>query len=174
MNILMPRLQDCRWLDLCSGSGVMGCEAIQRGASEVIAVEKDKRTAVIAEKNLQATASSRHPIAKVAVVSRSVESWLDSAGASAAFDLIYFDPPYEAGLYQPVLETLSRTSLLKTDGLLVCEHDMKCPPEPDERSWTIHDRRNYGRTGLLFLKINRPEHCHGGTDSMQPRTNPEA
>ena len=39
MNILAPHLQDCRWLDLCSGSGVMGCEALQRGARCVVAVE---------------------------------------------------------------------------------------------------------------------------------------
>ena len=174
MNILMPRLQGCRWLDLCSGSGVMGCEAIQRGAAEVVAVEKDRRTALIAEKNLQATALSTRPVARVAVVSRSIQSWLDSSDASAAFDLIYFDPPYEAGLYQPVLEKLSQTSLLTAEGLLICEHDSTVPPEFDERSWMVHDRRSYGRTGLLFLKISRPERCHGGTDSTQPRTIPEA
>ena len=40
MNIVRPRLMDCRWLDLCSGSGVMACETIERGARAVTAVEK--------------------------------------------------------------------------------------------------------------------------------------
>ena len=40
MNLLAAEIPGCRWLDLCSGSGVMACEALRRGASEVVAVEQ--------------------------------------------------------------------------------------------------------------------------------------
>ena len=45
MNLLAAELPGCRWLDLCCGSGVMACEALQRGAREVVAVRTnwDKR-----------------------------------------------------------------------------------------------------------------------------------
>ena len=174
MNILMPRIRSCRWLDLCCGSGVMGCEAIQRGAKEVVAVEQDRRTARIAERNLQSTAMGCLPKANVAVTNRNVQAWLDANADSAPFDLIYFDPPYGAGLYIPVLEKISQSTLLEASGLLVCEHDKAHALDVDQRSWTIHDHRFYGRTGLLFLTINRPEHCPGGIDSKQPQTTPEA
>ena len=51
MNILADKLEGCKWLDLCSGSGVMGCEALQRGAKAVLAVEKDIKTAITCESN---------------------------------------------------------------------------------------------------------------------------
>jgi 16S rRNA G966 N2-methylase RsmD len=58
MNILAPRLDGCRWLDLCSGSGVMACEALQHGAQLVVAVENHASTARICSKNLQTVSDS--------------------------------------------------------------------------------------------------------------------
>ena len=45
MNIVAPKIRQSRWLDLYSGSGALGCEALHRGACKVVAVEKDKNTA---------------------------------------------------------------------------------------------------------------------------------
>ena len=151
----------------------MGCEAIQRGAREVVAIEKDRRTAFIAKKNLLATALSQRPSATVEVVSRSVESWLGFNQHPHPFDLIYFDPPYGAGMYTRVLEQISTQRVLHPMGLLICEHSKDCRPDLDEGSWTIHDHRDYGKTGLLFLELSRRERCPGDTDSKQPQTNPE-
>ena len=152
----------------------MGCEALVRGADEVVAIDIDRRAAAVAEHNLQATARGLTPSAQVRVIKRSVTSWLQQAGTIAPFDLIYFDPPYKAKLYDPVLDLLHRQELLASEGRLICEFDCKQVPVIDSRSWRIEDRRDYGKTGLLFLSINRPEHCHGGTGSMQPRKDPEA
>ena len=52
MNILGQRILDCNWLDLFSGSGVMGCEALKRGAKNILAIEYDKKTAQICKSNL--------------------------------------------------------------------------------------------------------------------------
>ena len=59
MNMLASELQDASWLDLCSGSGVMGCEAIERGVSRVWAVEKDPKTASICSCLLYTSPSPR-------------------------------------------------------------------------------------------------------------------
>ena len=40
MNMFAVELRGCRWLELCGGSGVMACEALQRGAAAVLLVEK--------------------------------------------------------------------------------------------------------------------------------------
>ncbi len=152
----------------------MGCEALVRGADEVVAIDIDRRAAAVAEHNLQATASGLKPSPQVRVIKRSITSWLKQAGTIAPFDLIYFDPPYKAKLYDPVLDLLHRQELLASEGRLICEFDCKQVPVIDSRSWRIEDRRDYGKTGLLFLSINRPEHCHGGTGSMQPQKDPEA
>ncbi|MCH9713851.1 MAG: RsmD family RNA methyltransferase [Cyanobacteria bacterium] len=54
MNILAAELPGCRWLDLCSGSGAMACEALQRGAATVVAVEQDRGHAAVVRANLEA------------------------------------------------------------------------------------------------------------------------
>ena len=63
MNMLGSRLQGCRWLDLCSGSGIMGCEALLRGAAAVVAVERDAKTAAVCSEKTSRIAvdSAQHP-----------------------------------------------------------------------------------------------------------------
>ena len=52
INILWNKLEEASWLDLCSGSGVMACEALQKGAKRILAIEKQRETAKICKKNL--------------------------------------------------------------------------------------------------------------------------
>ncbi|MEB3271085.1 MAG: RsmD family RNA methyltransferase [Synechococcus sp.] len=58
MNLLAADLPGSHWLDLCCGSGVMACEALQRGAIRVVAIERDRRVAAVARANLEAVAGS--------------------------------------------------------------------------------------------------------------------
>ena len=172
MNILAPRLKGSRWLDLCSGSGVMGCEAIERGVSAVLAVERDRQCARICIENLNSVADQFETKPLVRVVRRDVIGWLKEKWKEDPFDIIYFDPPYEKDLYQSTLKLLSQGSWVRHNGVLICEH--RSGQEPDGASdWTIVDRRCYGTSSLLLL--SPPEHSlHGGTGSMPPRKGPSA
>ena len=172
MNIVRPRLIGCSWLDLCSGSGVMACEAIERGARSVTAVEKDPRCASICERNLKDVALSGLRRTEVTVVKRDLMIWLQQDWRQDGFDLIYFDPPYDGGLYSKALSLLANQEWLKPDGLLICEHYSDQILDPGDH-WTVVDRRRYGSSSLVM--ISRPErYCRDGIDSRQPRTGPEA
>jgi len=57
MNLVAADLAGARWLDLCCGSGVIGCEALQRGAELVVAVDQDRRMTATASANLTAVRS---------------------------------------------------------------------------------------------------------------------
>ncbi len=172
MNIVRPRLMECRWLDLCSGSGVMACEAIERGARAVTAVEKDPRCASICKRNLEDVAKSHSGRTEVKVVRRDLLLWLKQDCGENGFDLIYFDPPYDGGMYQQTLSLLSKQSWLQPDGLLICEYRSGQYPDPGD-NWTVVDRRRYGNSSLVM--ISRRERCHhDGIDSMQPQTVPGA
>ena len=94
MNLLAPELPGCRWLDLCCGSGVMACEALQRGVAEVVAVERDRRVAAVAQGNLELVAASLPAPAAVTVVRREVLQWLTSQRPSP-FNLIYCRNPMD-------------------------------------------------------------------------------
>ena len=79
LNLLAAELPGCRWLDLCCGSGVMACEALQRGAAEVVAIERDRRVASVARANLEAVAAGMGtPAPRVRVIQADARRWLAS------------------------------------------------------------------------------------------------
>lgn len=170
MNILAPRLKGSRWLDLCCGSGVIGCEAIERGAAAVTAIDQDFRCTKICERNLQTIVTALNSDIEVTVIRSDLLSWLRKGWRSTPFDVIYFDPPYESGLYEGVLASLSQKNWMNPDGIVVCEHRSKSTLDLGS-SWMIIDQRRYGSSSLLLL--SRPEHRRGDTDSMQQQTSQE-
>lgn len=170
MNLLAPRLEGSRWLDLCCGSGVVGCEAIARGAAAVFAIDRDPRCTKICEQNLQTMTGKNDPNIEVRVIRSELLSWLKKGWSSTPFDVIYFDPPYESDLYEGVLASLSQKNWMNPDGIVVCEHRSKATLDLGS-SWIITDQRRYGSSSLLLL--SRPEPRRGDTGSMQQQTSQE-
>ena len=158
MNMLSAELPGARWLDLCCGSGVMGCEALQRGAIEVMAVDQDRRMATTARRNLEMVAEAQTPAAAVQVAIQEVLRWLQqgpSAGTGdvepRSFDLIYADPPYAAGLYGAIAKAVAERGWLKTDGLLLLECSSGEVPEQPP-GWRLIKERRYGGSTVLMLR----------------------
>ena len=162
MNLLAAELPGCRWLDLCCGSGVMACEAIQRGAETVIAIEQDRRVAAIAKLNLQTIAEGSPSKPRFWVHCSDVKRWLgkgaggDSNPAreeAGACDLIYADPPYAAGLYGAIAAGVTQGRWLTPNGLMVweCATD-NLPSLP--AGWQLADQRRYGSTSVMILKLD--------------------
>lgn len=171
MNMLGSRLEGCRWLDLCSGSGIMGCEALLHGAAAVVAVERDAKTAAVCSENLGIAVESAPQPCGFEVIRQDLASCLRRGWTTPGFDLVYIDPPYASGLLTIALTLLSEGTWLNPDALVICEHPADASIEPPQ-GWTIKDRRRYGISGLLLL--NPPERHLGGTGSMPPRTDPAA
>lgn len=168
MNILSDRLLGSRWLDLCCGSGIMGCEAIERGANSVTAVDQDYRCAKTAQQNLENISNSQKYRVEIDVIRTDCFNWLKKNSSKYQFDIIYFDPPYESKLYSKILPLLTDNSWLSPGGLLICEYRSTSSiaiPEP----WTQQDQRHYGSSSLLMLSL--PERCHpDDIDSKQQQT----
>src|SRR5438552_17303916 len=53
-NILAPRIEGVRFLDLCAGSGAVGIEALSRGAVHVTFVDRSRKVCALIETNLEA------------------------------------------------------------------------------------------------------------------------
>lgn len=155
MNMLQRELPGCSWLDLCCGSGVMACEAIQRGAQRIVAVDQDRRLVTTARTNLELVAASRTPAPEVTVVQQDVLRWLRSGKGThhQGFELIYADPPYRAGLYQPLMEAVMSGDWLRPEGRLLLECATNEVPQVVP-GWQLLQERRYGSTTVLVL--NRP------------------
>jgi 16S rRNA (guanine(966)-N(2))-methyltransferase RsmD len=122
-DILAPRLDGCRFLDACAGSGAVGLEALSRGAARVVLVESDALAVEAIRKNAKLLEAAGGEVEVLRQDARVALAALAQRGRR--FDLIYLDPPYESGLYEPMLEAVARGRLMEPGGVTVAEHFKK-------------------------------------------------
>ena len=153
-NVWQGSISGCRWLDLCSGSGAMGAEALCREAKLVIGIERSSAACDIIEQNWRKVASEfqHFQLSRGDVITRLG----DLAGQQ--FDRIYFDPPYAGGLYQPVLTAIDRDRLLAPMGEIAVEHS----PDSTISSLPVAlptlklcRHKTYGNTSISFYQIQK-------------------
>ncbi|MCK4545855.1 MAG: 16S rRNA (guanine(966)-N(2))-methyltransferase RsmD [Candidatus Eisenbacteria sp.] len=117
-NILGQTVRSVTFVDLFSGVGTMGIEALSRGAEAAIFVEHDARCASILSKNLETLGLGR----RATVVIADVSDWV--RGPSWDADIVFVDPPYGLGLADGTLELLGRSGDKRLDCVLV-QHEPK-------------------------------------------------
>ena len=117
-NIWQWDIQDCDFLDLFSGSGSMGIEAMSRGAHRVIMVEKAEKAVRVIQDNIR---SCDLQDVNHVVYAEDVFSAIEKLKYNKEkFDIIYLDPPYTVDeIFHPVMEALGKANLLKEDGIVV-------------------------------------------------------
>lgn len=124
-NVLAPRITDARFLDLCAGTGAIGIEALSRGAAHVTFVDRSRKMCGLVEANLDLVGV---PEDQTEVVMGEATEFLRRAAArdGAAWDIIFFDPPYATD-YLPTLEAIGARdgALLSAGGVLIVEHHHK-------------------------------------------------
>lgn len=111
-NIVQFDIEGRRVLDLFAGTGQLGIECLSRGAESVVFVDKSRDALNIVRDNLKTCGF------KAQVVQEDAESFLRHCGK---FDLIFVDPPYDSGLYAPVLRAVNTFDILSDGGIIVCE-----------------------------------------------------
>ncbi|NEP11992.1 MAG: 16S rRNA (guanine(966)-N(2))-methyltransferase RsmD [Symploca sp. SIO2C1] len=148
-NIWQGSITNCRWLDLCAGNGSMGAEALCRGASLVVGIEKWVKACAVIQQNWEQVSQ---PQQEFRVMRGNVVSQLKFL-AGQQFDRIYFDPPYASKLYQPVLEAIAHYQLLDTMGELGVEHKPNKWTSPPCPTLEICRQKVYGNTALTFYRI---------------------
>jgi 16S rRNA (guanine(966)-N(2))-methyltransferase RsmD len=126
-NVIAPRIDCARFLDLCAGSGAIGIEALSRGASFVTFVDRSRKMCGLVEANLDLC---RVPEDETEVVLSEAGEFLRRRIArrddeTVSWDIAFFDPPY-ADDYLPVLNAFGSGAILNAEsGLLVVEHHHK-------------------------------------------------
>lgn len=124
-NVIAPRIEGARFLDLCAGSGAVGIEALSRGAIHSTFVDRSRKMCGLVEGNLDLCGI---PEAETEVVCSEADDFLRQAPARhrGAWDIIFFDPPYATD-YLRALSPLraDASKLITAKGLLVVEHHHK-------------------------------------------------
>jgi 16S rRNA (guanine966-N2)-methyltransferase len=145
-NIWQGEIAGCRWLDLCTGSGAMGAEALCRGAALVIGIEQLARACTVIQQNWQQVAKAEQ---KFQVIRGDVLQRLPTL-TGQQFERIYFDPPYAGQLYEPVIEAIAHYQLLSSEGELAVEHHPGRELPAMAFPLVIDRQKTYGNTALTF------------------------
>ena len=116
-NMLQPYIADCRFLDVFSGSGGIGIEALSRGAAMACFIESDKRACACIRQNLSFTKLAEH----ATLLDMDAGQALCFLEGQPPFDIIFMDPPYGKDLERKLLKLLSHSSLIHEDTMIIIE-----------------------------------------------------
>jgi 16S rRNA (guanine966-N2)-methyltransferase len=148
-NVLAPRIEDARFLDLCAGSGAIGMEALSRGAEHVTFVDRSRKACALIEENLDMLGI---PEDSTDIQALSAENFVGRKH-EMGWDIVFYDPPYDSN-YNVVLFEFGgpESRLLNENGILIAEHHTK-HSLPDSaqllRRWRILKQ---GETSLSFYE----------------------
>lgn len=120
-----PYFEGGRVLDLYAGSGGLSIEAVSRGMSSAVLVERDRKAQTIVAENIQMTKE----VGKFELLKMDAERALEQV--SGEFDLIFLDPPYAKEQIVADIEKMAERELFSEDVMVVCETD-KAVELPEE------------------------------------------
>ena len=142
-NLITGYTVDAKVLDLFSGSGAMGIEALSRGAENCVFVDLSRDANEIIRKNIEKT--------KLSDVSQVYQSDFEKylINTNEKFSLIFLDPPYHNGFVDKAISIIEKRGLLTNDGIIVCETDFD--EERELNSYSLIKERIYGRVRVRVI-----------------------
>ena len=142
-NWLGQDLHGLTCLDLFSGTGVMGFEALSRGAKSVVMVEKSVPA-------YRALLDNRRALdADAQILNMDAVQYL--AGNRQAFDVIFLDPPYQQGWMEKLLPLVA--AHLTPEGVIYAEAEFAIADSDD---WQVHKQ---GKAGNVFFHLLKSRHA---------------
>ena len=153
-NILQPEIPDCRFLDLFSGSGGIGIEALSRGAESAVFVEKNPKACACIRENLTFTKLSP----KAVVMEQDVLSAINRLSGKGVFDIVFMDPPYGKDYEYDVLNALSHSDIIDKYTIIIIEEALNVPLDYiDECGFETVKVKNYKTNKHIFIRLKESE-----------------
>ena len=140
----MMNFEGASFLDMFSGSGIMGLEALSRGFSKVVLIEKNKKVYNVIKSNIKKYEKD-NDIKLILGDSLKVLSHSEQSEESHSYNIVYIDPPYFSGVYEESLKVASRIC----DGIVILEHVTEVKLE----DYDVIKQKKYGDKFVTFIKI---------------------
>lgn len=132
------------FLDMFSGSGIMGLEALSRGFSKIVMIEKNKKVYNVIKSNIKKYEKD-NDITLILGDSLKNNEILRFAQNGINFNIIYIDPPYYSGIYEQSLEIASKIC----KNIIILEHVV----ELDLTQYNVLKQKKYGDKFITFIKV---------------------
>ncbi len=129
-------------LDLFAGTGALGLEAVSRGAISATLIENGRTAQSLIGQNI----AKMRVQGQVSLLPRDATKL---PSATAAFNLIFLDPPYCKALGEAALQSAKAQGWISPDAIVVWEEGI--PPAPPQ-SFALLDQRRYGDTWVTLLE----------------------
>jgi len=153
-NMLTPYIGDSRFLDLFSGSGAIGIEALSRGAAEAFFVESNPAAIDCIRTNL---ANTRLTDRGTILPTEALTALVQLKGGRR-FDYIFMDPPYHQGLEKKVLEYLAEAELLEENGTIIVEASRETDfSYLEDWGYVLMKRKEYKTNMHVFIGLEGSE-----------------
>lgn len=146
-NIIAFDLPGAEVLDLFSGFGSLGIEALSRGAKKADFVEINKNYLQIIEQNLKK--------AKLFELSQlhNRDAAIYLKNCRQKYDIIFMDPPYQKNMSAQAIKLIIQNDLLKEKGLIISERSKKEKAEEHDGLKIIKNRK-YGNSLITIYQLN--------------------
>jgi len=147
-NWLMPHIAERRVLDAFAGSGILGFEALSRGARKVIFLDQSQKVTTQINQYCQLFNQQ----AQSQIIQTDTLTWLENC--SKSFDLIFLDPPFAADSCQQLLNIIQNQKLLNKNGLIYLEQDKSALPLSESNNWHILKQKEMGQVRLTLISFD--------------------
>lgn len=142
-SMISPYIPSSLVLDLFSGTGNLGLEAISRGAEKVYFVDKSKSSIALTSQNIATLGMNSKSETKNSDALKAIDEY---AYLGLKFDIVFMDPPYGQGIIIPCLKAIHECNILKEDGIIVIEHNETEKIDPQIGGLSVLKHKKYGNT----------------------------
>lgn len=135
-------------LDLYAGTGSLGIEALSRGMTRGVFIERSAPVIAVLKKNLADCELER----QTEIIRLPVDRGLRLLRSrNESFDLILLDPPYHDRLVGKTLSAIAQAGVLAAEGIVIAEHTVKEIPVTVQGTLRLDAQRRYGQTMISFF-----------------------
>ena len=138
-------------LDICSGTGALGIEAISRGAKVEYFIEKDPKAIHLIEKNILKLKINNKNEVHIKLLKDDAIKALKKI--RTIFDIVFIDPPYNSSIIEKCLIGLKESNLINNDSYIFAESSKNESFNSDE--YEVFDTKIYGKSKLTILRLFR-------------------
>ena len=148
-NKYMINIESCNVLDICSGTGSLGIEALSRGAISVYFIDKDHSSINLVHKNISKLKINEQINNNIKIIKDEATRALKNI--KKIFQIILIDPPYNTNITEECLFKLKEFNLINQDSYIFAESSKT--ETLNYEGYQILDIKNYGNSKLTILKL---------------------
>lgn len=147
-NWLQNDIQDAHCLDLFSGSGALGFEALSRGAASVTFVDQNAEVITYLHATAEKLSAKNINVMHEAAPAQSLTKKL----ANRQFSIVFIDPPFHQGLIEKCCAWLIESNLLSKNALIYLEAERELSPLPIPANWELLKSKITGQVGYHLVR----------------------